>query len=480
MKPIFALSLLTLLFFFTTGYAQNRKAFINTKGEIVLDDLWDDYDEINKTWKKGINFGKRKTGADAYEYVAFNYRGIKMYGFARKKLTIGGGYYSEDLASSDEPVALLADTSMKAIDFGGARFQDFGLVAEGMIPAKKGGKWGYIDFTGKELIPFNYKTAGIFTNGFANVKKEDKNYVIDKNGVELFKSKHKAFSLGKHGYFRMTDEENDSDGLCDSKGKVLSDYKYKFIGVWDDENYYARTEKKDYVLLNSKLEEIRVLPYKHIRKTKGCNLFTVNADGLWGIIDNKETVIIKPQYKNMGHPYTDRPIKAQNMEGVYGYINLKNETVIPFQYMEVEDFDDCGVTYVELNTPEYSRLENIDSNSVKACEALLKQEYSKIPALTESVTKAGKKFSLSNNYNEYTNVKDELDKLRHCYTELKFKLDLCNIPQNQKSPLIVLFNDHLKNLDDYEQALSDALATPSKKNNLSVVLKAIGTTLLGY
>lgn len=36
------------------------------------------------------------------------------------------------------------------------RYQDMGCVAEGIVPAKKDGKWGYLDVNGAVVIPFEY------------------------------------------------------------------------------------------------------------------------------------------------------------------------------------------------------------------------------------------------------------------------------------------------------------------------------------
>ncbi len=44
------------------------------------------------------------------------------------------------------------------------------------------GKWGFVDTTGKEIVPCIYDDAGYFNEGLANVKKEEQWGFIDKTG----------------------------------------------------------------------------------------------------------------------------------------------------------------------------------------------------------------------------------------------------------------------------------------------------------
>jgi hypothetical protein len=57
---------------------------------------------------------------------------------------------------------------------------------EGLAPVEKNGVWGYIDMTGKEEIPFNYKYAYSFSEGLAAVKSLNGKWgYIDKTRKEV-------------------------------------------------------------------------------------------------------------------------------------------------------------------------------------------------------------------------------------------------------------------------------------------------------
>ncbi|ABP65847.1 KWG Leptospira repeat protein [Caldicellulosiruptor saccharolyticus DSM 8903] len=54
---------------------------------------------------------------------------------------------------------------------------DFGDVRdfhEGFAAVEKGGKWGFVDKTGKEVVPLIYESVREFSEGFAWVKKDGK------------------------------------------------------------------------------------------------------------------------------------------------------------------------------------------------------------------------------------------------------------------------------------------------------------------
>ncbi len=56
---------------------------------------------------------------------------------------------------------------------------------EGLLPARKGGAYGYLDQNGNEAIPFIYQRVSEFNNGIAYVKLNDKYFVINRNGQKM-------------------------------------------------------------------------------------------------------------------------------------------------------------------------------------------------------------------------------------------------------------------------------------------------------
>ena len=71
---------------------------------------------------------------------------------------------------------------------------------------KKDGKWGYIDPTGKEVVPCQYDGAGSFSDGLAHVKKDGKWGLIDPNGKEAIPCEYDSAAYGE-GYFVLIKDE---------------------------------------------------------------------------------------------------------------------------------------------------------------------------------------------------------------------------------------------------------------------------------
>ncbi|WP_439506115.1 WG repeat-containing protein [Sediminibacterium sp.] len=57
--------------------------------------------------------------------------------------------------------------------------------SQGLINVSKAGKWGFVDKTGKAVIPFQYEHASAFYNGFALVKKGTEWWHINKQGKKV-------------------------------------------------------------------------------------------------------------------------------------------------------------------------------------------------------------------------------------------------------------------------------------------------------
>src|SRR5690606_40611915 len=66
----------------------------------------------------------------------------------------------------------------------GIRFPQF---AEGLVALKLNGKYGFVDKTGKEVIPFQYELAESFKDGKAKVflTKGGLPFYIDKTGTQI-------------------------------------------------------------------------------------------------------------------------------------------------------------------------------------------------------------------------------------------------------------------------------------------------------
>jgi len=66
------------------------------------------------------------------------------------------------------------------------KYRDAGRFREGLAYVKLDGKYGFIDKTGKEVIPRKYDDVGFFSEGLAYVELDDKEGFVDKKGNEYW------------------------------------------------------------------------------------------------------------------------------------------------------------------------------------------------------------------------------------------------------------------------------------------------------
>lgn len=86
------------------------------------------------------------------------------------------------------------------------------------------GKYGYLNKSGKVVIPFVFDYASSFLNGVAEVEKRNKKYRIDKNGNEIAQA---AFEYGAYGYV----EGDYSNDFHDGRAIVFKDSKYGAVNM---------------------------------------------------------------------------------------------------------------------------------------------------------------------------------------------------------------------------------------------------------
>ena len=65
------------------------------------------------------------------------------------------------------------------------KYNYLGGFYEGLAYVDLDDKWGFIDKSGKEVIPCRYDDAGNFSEGLARVLLDDKYGFIDKSGKEV-------------------------------------------------------------------------------------------------------------------------------------------------------------------------------------------------------------------------------------------------------------------------------------------------------
>ncbi|MCB0740873.1 MAG: WG repeat-containing protein, partial [Chitinophagaceae bacterium] len=121
---------------------------------------------------------------------------------------------------------------------------------EGLLGVRKDKKWGFIDKTGKQVVPFLYEDCDSYVGNYAKVKQDGKWGIIDKTGKVIIAPKYDNIVPNEEGIFIYY--QDSFYGIIDKNGKIIS-----------SPNYYPLTpfykgvaigkEKKSFVIIHSPL-----------------------------------------------------------------------------------------------------------------------------------------------------------------------------------------------------------------------------------
>lgn len=355
---------------FSEGFAavlskENKIGFIDSYGEEIVPCKYD-FDKYDK-----YRFSEGRAAVcsgDRYGYIDVTGKVVidLKYSSARD-FHDGFAVVSrpdEGVAFIDPQGNIIAD--MKAYSY-------FEQYSEGLIGATKGKKQGFLDKTGKEVIPFDFTSVTVFSEGLAFVKDGKKQMFIDKTGKPVINLKcdEMYYTLFRDGRARI--EKDDLYGYIDRTGKMAIPFKYEDCGDF----------KYGWALVSRSVME-------------GMNFTTYS-----GIIDTTGKQVLPMSYKV-----------------------LNDDEVLPGWLLYT--YKDPDYTYVNFNGVDYSDVYR-QYTTVASVEELFKPKAEDYPkyivgnyANFDMTTQNGERYrSPLNNFGEYFRISD----LGNGVVKLEFKQD---------------------------------------------------------
>lgn len=152
----------------------------------------------------------------------------------------------------------------------------------GRIVFKENGKFGYLDASGKAVIPAQYKEAEDFRNGYARVVTTDRKFaVIDPNGQYVVAPGTDTVSELGHDLFAI--HKSSGTGVVDRTGKTVVPFEYDYqIEAADDYIVAHVKDTKEYqffTLGGQKLQRLKLgsMP------SGGQKLFAIEENGKYAL-----------------------------------------------------------------------------------------------------------------------------------------------------------------------------------------------------
>jgi hypothetical protein len=182
------------------------------------------------------------------------------------------------------------------------------IFACGLASVKKDGKYGYINQSGKTIVPFIYDRTYDFSDGIGRVEKDGKVGYITTDGKLITKIEYEA-----------------GGDMCEDRVWVKKDGKYGFL---DKQGNIAIPFIYDYAY---EFEE---------------NIAPVKKGGKYGAIDKGGNTVIEFKFLWLSH-FAEGYARIFDGEK-YGYVNKSGEIVIEPRFWWANDFSE-GVAAVTLD-----------------------------------------------------------------------------------------------------------------------------------
>ncbi|MFA7274506.1 MAG: WG repeat-containing protein [Crocinitomicaceae bacterium] len=216
-------------------------------------------------------------------------------------------------------------------------FDDIGTFSEGLIYAQKNGLYGYYDKFGTEQIKSKFNDVFSFSKGKANVQVGENQAIINTEGEFVFPPKFN--SLKPFSASLIIFEEDDYYGLIDFKMNVALPAEYDEIGLLSNGLAILNLDGKiGYI---DSLGQIKIEPkyeiypnYLENAQFKN-NLAVVKLKDKFGLIDKSGKFVIQNTYSRLGE---NSNLIAFNKGKLWGFIDQKNKMVIKPAFDWAESF----------------------------------------------------------------------------------------------------------------------------------------------
>ena len=253
---------------------------------------------------------------------------------------------------------------------------DYNLIGEpnayGLIPVTSGGKHGFLDADGREVLPCFFTYISDFKDGYArtnyggSMMLRDEPYggqwgLIDTLGRETIPCRYYYLDTPGEGLAAFMLEQFGNFGYVDVKGNVAISPRFAVAKPFSGGVAVVSYNNVNYGLVDRNGNEVSSFRYKRIGEFHdglapfNTNLYGMNFQGMeprCGYIDTEGREVLPAKWDDAGEFSEMRaPVMrfGVNSEDFYdarwGYIATNGQLVVPFKYHEAYPFS-CGLARV--------------------------------------------------------------------------------------------------------------------------------------
>lgn len=310
-------------------YLNKKVGLVNANGEILWKPEFDRMSDVN-------NYGIIKgIGQDKQQLIDINdFRVSKVYqkisDFDEKGMAIVQdvtglyGIINKNFKTVIEPVYV----TLGALGV-------FDLIPASKTIANKGLKYGYLNASGQEVIPFEYEMVGRINKKGLMVVKESVSCNLDSKGTKLGTCKaDKVIDVNGSTVVPPITKYPDA-------GKVsyeVTDSTFNHFLIVKAIHNDTKKNPSKYILIRG--EDFKVItpePYDGIQAVKTNMFFFVKLNEQWGTLDSTGRLLSKCQFKSVLSASEDYYL-VQHENGKYGYLDAKGKIQVQPEYTILDSF----------------------------------------------------------------------------------------------------------------------------------------------
>ncbi len=241
-----------------------------------------------------------------------------------------------------------------------------------VLVVSKEGKYGLVDFKGKELLKCEYDSIKAL-NGVKNsilVEKDEKYGLVDNIGAIIIEPEYKQIKpisdQYENGYI-VTNTENEK-GVINRDKTIAVEVKYDDVqAIYGNGNYVVKEDDK-WQIVNSEKEVYLKDKFDSVKSINGENVIIV-SNKKYGVMTLSGETKIETEYQDMEYTFDGNYIFKENEK--YGVINLEKETVVKAEYDSLIYREDSG--FFEANKPNATNTDFIGNDFTVKLSGILSE-----------------------------------------------------------------------------------------------------------
>lgn len=205
----------------------------------------------------------------------------------------------------------------------------------------------------RTIHTISFLLLSVFCHAQISIADLAKQAELERNPLHKYENVY-TFQNGLAEATLYIEEEGTRHGIVDEEGNEYVSFVYDNLDLVMEgnsykDNLYRATVNDRCGLVNSQNSTLMTCEYTYIKQAKG-NIWKTCRNGKYGYVQLNGTQSVTTKipciYSSIGEYTADKPIRA-SYKGQRGLVDSQNNTVVPFEFEKIGDFNDNGVVWVE-------------------------------------------------------------------------------------------------------------------------------------